>query len=140
MKTSATKRRRDRRWREKNRGHNAELNRRWRSFNKDRKDAIARRYRQRHPAAVREAQWRKREIFVTVAEVEAARRRQKDRCAVCKETFKKTPHVDHDHVTKKFRALLCSNCNCGLGFFKDSLPRVLAAARYLAKHSSKGVR
>jgi hypothetical protein len=48
-------------------------------------------------------------------------------CAVCKAA--PAVHVDHDHVTGAVRALLCFNCNGGLGQFKDN-PELLHAAAY----------
>ena len=48
-------------------------------------------------------------------------------CAICKAS--PAVHVDHDHETGAVRALLCFNCNGGLGQFKDN-PEVLHAAAY----------
>lgn len=39
--------------------------------------------------------------------------------------------VDHCHETNAVRGLLCSDCNLGLGKFKDSIPNLLNAVRYL---------
>lgn len=39
--------------------------------------------------------------------------------------------VDHCHDSGKVRGLLCSNCNNGLGRFKDSMGALQAAIRYL---------
>lgn len=44
---------------------------------------------------------------------------------------RKTFCVDHNHTTGKIRGLLCSDCNRGIGFLKDS-PSVLESAfKYL---------
>lgn len=59
------------------------------------------------------------------------KKKQQNKCAICQEGFKKTPRIDHDHVTGKVRGLLCNTCNISLGGFKDS-PRLLqAASNYL---------
>lgn len=60
---------------------------------------------------------------------------QKGLCAICpKRMIGRDCHVDHDHVTGKVRGLICSSCNTGLGFFKDSVRLLASAIVYLEKH------
>lgn len=59
--------------------------------------------------------------------------RQGGRCAICLEpTYDLC--VDHCHDSGKVRALLCAQCNRGLGMFADEPARLRAAAKYLIKH------
>jgi hypothetical protein len=68
---------------------------------------------------------------ITLEEFEEFLSKQNNACSICEEAFIKTPHIDHDHKTKKVRGLLCSNCNTMLGLAKDS-PQILERAiRYL---------
>lgn len=45
--------------------------------------------------------------------------------------------IDHDHVTKKIRGLLCGNCNKGLGMFKDNPELLSRAIDYLSQTPRK---
>lgn len=60
---------------------------------------------------------------------------QHNRCAICSGDFNGQPaylvHADHDHATGLARGVLCHGCNLGMGLFKDSTERLLAAVRYL---------
>lgn len=58
--------------------------------------------------------------------------RQNGRCAICRALpgWKRLA-VDHDHETSDVRGLLCSQCNTGLGFFKDDPELVAEALSYL---------
>jgi hypothetical protein len=68
-----------------------------------------------------------RRYGITAAEADYLLSEQGGLCAICKAAPAK--HVDHDHATGAVRALLCFNCNGGLGQFKDD-PRLLHAAAY----------
>lgn len=57
-------------------------------------------------------------------------------CAIChrKPGMKKGLQIDHDHETGAVRALLCLNCNTGLGNFRDDSKLLRAAVEYLIAH------
>lgn len=59
--------------------------------------------------------------------------RQKKRCMICSDhlTSHNVGFLDHNHDTDAIRGLLCSTCNSGLGFFRDSAEIVSSALEYL---------
>ena len=84
----------------------------------------------------------KKQYGIDLKEYERMAEEQKGLCAICgnPETTKdkdggpRMMPVDHDHKTGKVRALLCTQCNRGLGMFTDSIERLKSAAAYLEKH------
>lgn len=62
---------------------------------------------------------------------------QQGKCMICgthQTDLTQKLGVDHDHQTHRVRDLLCSNCNKGLGIFRDDPGLLIAAAEYLFKH------
>lgn len=53
-------------------------------------------------------------------------------CLICGDSSISILSLDHDHQTQGVRGLLCNNCNCGLGSFKDSIIFLARAAAYLS--------
>jgi len=66
--------------------------------------------------------------------------RQNGLCAICNQPptggvrAASRLHVDHDHVTRVVRELLCNSCNNGLGRFRDDPALLRAAADYIDRH------
>ena len=69
---------------------------------------------------------------------------QNNCCAICKRPEKRIDTytkqvarlcIDHNHITNKVRALLCSACNAGVGYFKENPVIINKAIAYLQKHA-----
>lgn len=60
---------------------------------------------------------------------------QRGKCAICGGTnaSERALSIDHDHRTGSIRGLLCSNCNVGLGFFRDAPELLEKAIGYLKR-------
>lgn len=69
---------------------------------------------------------------ISLTEYDEILTKQNGVCAICN-TKPKTKNlaVDHDHTTNRVRGLLCSNCNTGLGLFKDEPNLLKKSIKYL---------
>ncbi len=68
---------------------------------------------------------------ITLADYEEFLRKQNGACAICKNTYDYTLHVDHNHTTGEIRGLLCHNCNMAIGHLQDSSELARATALYI---------
>ena len=97
-------------------------------------------YRRRYPNRRRAAEWKK--LFgVTAEEVILQLDKQGGGCAICGVvgpfgTRRDHLVVDHDHATMKFRGVLCTGCNAGLGQFRDDILRLEKAISYLRRNAN----
>jgi len=92
-------------------------------------------YRERCRAARRGARgraaWLKARYGMTLADYDAMLAEQGGVCAICKTSYDRTLSIDHDHATNLVRGILCSNCNTGLGSFRDNPGFLRSAATFL---------
>jgi hypothetical protein len=83
-----------------------------------------------------------RKFRLTPEEYNRIFQEQSGRCAICKKEETalqpiknkqgiKNLCVDHCHKTNKFRALLCTRCNTGIGMFEENIETMKAAIQYL---------
>jgi hypothetical protein len=87
----------------------------------------------------RRSSYMKMNYGITLEERTKLLERQQHQCAICKTELKTQgthTHTDHCHTTGNVRGILCTNCNRGLGHFKDSVENLRAAIEYLSRTES----
>lgn len=103
---------------------------------RDSRREAGRRYRAADPAkvaSIRRKSRLKQEYGLTLEGFDSLLVAQSGRCAICGAPMP-APVIDHDHGTGRVRKLLCSECNLGLGKFRDSPALLRAAHQYLKEH------
>lgn len=106
------------------------------SKHRDQINAYKRDYYATHPEARRKGHLRRYNL--SPEEYETLLSKQGSACAICKGPHRGRGnrfHVDHDHVTKQVRGLLCGWCNSALGYFEDDVDRLKVAIAYLTTAS-----
>ena len=101
--------------------------------------ASCKKYRRNNPKKIR--QWHRenhltRKYGISFPEYESMLRLQDYRCAICGRKFTKdnVACVDHDHKTGQVRALLCKQCNTGIGMLQDNPSIIHEAEMYIRKY------
>jgi len=81
-----------------------------------------------------------RRYGVTMQQYRAVWVRQGGVCVICEQPERTERNrlltIDHDHVTGRFRGLLCSQCNRAIGLLQDNPKVIDAAARYIERSRS----
>lgn len=113
---------------------------RWKKNNPGKQEALAKAYRLKYPNKTREwgQAYRKRNpdysirrYGITTEGLNVLLEAQENKCAICGKQEKL--HVDHCHVTKKIRGLLCQPCNCALGLLGENFSTLIRAADYIRR-------
>lgn len=107
--------------------------RRWAAENPTKKRECARSWREKNPRKHRESERRsdvKRRYGLTLEEYDTIIARG---CAICGRS-EGSMHLDHCHATGLVRDCLCSECNHGIGLFKDDPALLAKAIAYLRAH------
>jgi hypothetical protein len=81
-----------------------------------------------------------RNYGISLKEFENMVAKQNGKCLICNKKPQKTLCVDHDHACGDVRGLLCSNCNTGLGLFKENTASLQRAIDYLLEYRKKKLR
>jgi len=74
-----------------------------------------------------------RKYNMTLEDYNKLYQKQRGKCIICGRWQPKL-YVDHDHTTGKVRALLCNECNVGIGCLQDSSKICSKAVKYLKKY------
>lgn len=61
--------------------------------------------------------------------------KQNCKCVICAINIKTGYHIDHCHLTKKIRGLLCQKCNQAIGLLQESELLFSKAAEYIKEHN-----
>jgi Recombination endonuclease VII len=80
----------------------------------------------------------KRKYRLTPEERTAMIEEQGGCCEICRVFQGDKLEVDHNHSTGRVRAMLCHNCNSGLGMFGDSYDLLSVARSYLYHYDEMG--
>ena len=132
----AAKKARDAEYRARNREKAVARAKKWREDNPERYLKLQKDYYQANRDNFRARELMKK-FGLTMAAYSEMLAAQGGVCAICAgaQSHGKSMAVDHDHETGAVRALLCDNCNRGIGLFRDSPELCRAVADYLEKHS-----
>ena len=81
---------------------------------------------------------RQSRLGATPEQVDFLMELQDGRCMICRNPpGKRGLALDHNHKTQQIRALLCAQCNMGLGNFKENPELLLMAHAYLELYDGK---
>lgn len=107
-------------------------NKAWGARNPGESKQRAAEWQRKNPERARERQrrWRHKK-----EKIPAATRPAPLACENCSRVFRNgfDRHLDHCHMTGKFRGWLCNRCNRGLGYFDDCIEGLQQAIRYLQR-------
>jgi len=104
----------------------------------------AKEHRKNNPNVYRNYEYKKK-YKITIDVYNKVFDQQGGVCAICKQVWSKPLVIDHDHdccpgektCGKCLRALLCGNCNSGIGWLKHDIKVLKSAIKYIQEVKGK---
>ena len=119
------------------------VTKKYRDANKNKRNEYLKEWSKKNPEKRRAQKYRHR-YGIGILDYNEILKTQGERCAICKASSpgERLKHfvVDHCHVSKEVRGLLCDNCNKGLGHFKDSANSMESAILYIKQNSYRHIK
>lgn len=113
-----------------------EYHRAWHLKNKEKQRRLNTEWSRNNPEKVKSIGLKHR-FGITLEDYKNLYMKQKGLCAICGDSMQEAgryTHIDHCHITKKVRGILCRHCNLGLGCFRDTPQFLTNAITYLRKY------
>lgn len=128
---------RSKRWRVRHPERAKAATKRWRNANRVEHRQMCRDWVKNNYCPIRQSINRRKSVYgMSHHQFESKRKKQKNKCAICRKRFIGIPCVDHNHKTGANRGLLCRYCNLVLGNARDSVRTLLRAIKYLEKYGA----
>jgi hypothetical protein len=121
-----------RRWAQAHPEKKNAASRKWRAANKEKVNANKKLWMEAHPGYGSNYS-RKFKYSLTPLEFKEMALAQNNCCLIC--GLNKKLCVDHDHITKRVRGLLCRQCNCSIGLMNESIEALEKMIGYLKRNS-----
>jgi hypothetical protein len=115
--------------------------RKWKAANPEARRRDIQLWRERHPDRARESSRRtnyRTKFGMEYEDLVALLASQGGVCAICRTPIDDLGRgigkgaVDHCHASGKVRGVLCAQCNCAIGLFRDDPVRLRSAIEYLS--------
>jgi Recombination endonuclease VII len=127
------------RYREKNREVLRKKGREYARKNRGRHNETRKQWRKNNPEKIKSEKLKSR-FKISIEDYRGMLVSQDNCCGICSTVFdpsddRNQPCVDHDHISKNIRGLLCRICNSGLGGFQDNGNILTRAVEWLEGRS-----
>lgn len=112
----------------------------WRAKKKEHYNSYMKEFRKTHPEKYELARNRglMHRYGISSEQYEQLFKQQEGLCAICKKTCSKKLVIDHNHITKQIRGLLCTGCNVAIAIL-DNPELLQQAQKYLKVLDDTGI-
>ena len=114
-----------------NKEERAAYNKKWCEEHKEHRQQYFKDYETKHAGRLFANRYK---IEITHEQYQSMVDQQHGKCAICGQSPSRRLDIDHNHITKEIRGLLCSRCNTVLGRVNESTEVLHSMIEYLESY------